>query len=132
MFGLNIWPQQTMSNTWCIQGPAPWQKCCGRPGLPGRLTRTPFVDMLNASEIDKGVRVTRKLFSVCLAAVFALAQDPRGKVVGRVADATGAVVPNAEVRITNENTGVAVAGVCDIEVEVMPRGDPPSSPQTER
>jgi hypothetical protein len=42
-------------------------------------------------------------------AVLAQAQDPRGKVVGRVADATGAVVPNAEVRITNQNTGVAVA-----------------------
>jgi hypothetical protein len=54
-------------------------------------------------------RVTRSLFSVCLVAVLAQAQDPRGKVVGRVADATGAVVPNAEVRITNQNTGVAVA-----------------------
>ena len=37
------------------------------------------------------------------------AQDPRGTILGRVIDATGAVVPNAEVRATNENTGVAAA-----------------------
>lgn len=36
------------------------------------------------------------------------AQDPRGTVLGRVTDSTGAVIPNAEVKITNENTGVAL------------------------
>ncbi len=44
-----------------------------------------------------------------LLAVSSFAQDPRGKVVGRVVDATGAVIPGAEVRIANENTGVAAA-----------------------
>ncbi len=50
-----------------------------------------------------------------LAAAFALAalslnaQDPRGTILGRVTDGTGAVVPNAEVRATNESTGVAAA-----------------------
>ncbi len=37
------------------------------------------------------------------------AQDPRGTILGRVTDGTGAVVPNAEVRATNESTGVAAA-----------------------
>ena len=54
-----------------------------------------------------------RVLGACLLAVLlpamALAQDPRGKVVGRVVDATGAVIPNADIRITNENTGVAAA-----------------------
>ena len=37
------------------------------------------------------------------------AQDSRGTVLGRVSDSTGAVVPNAEVRITNDATGVSAA-----------------------
>ncbi len=36
----------------------------------------------------------------------AAAQDARGTVLGRVTDPSGATVPNAEVRVTNENTGV--------------------------
>lgn len=34
-------------------------------------------------------------------------QDPRGTVLGRVMDSTGAIVPNADVRIVNDSTGVA-------------------------
>lgn len=37
------------------------------------------------------------------------AQDPRGTVSGRVTDSTGAVVPGAEVRIVNDNTGVSAS-----------------------
>ncbi|MBN9662172.1 MAG: TonB-dependent receptor [Acidobacteria bacterium] len=37
------------------------------------------------------------------------AQDPRGTILGRVVDGTGAVVPNAEVKATNDSTGVAVS-----------------------
>ncbi len=37
------------------------------------------------------------------------AQDPRGTVLGRVTDSSGSIVPNAEVRITNDATGVAAA-----------------------
>ncbi len=37
------------------------------------------------------------------------AQDPRGTVLGRVTDSTGAVVPGAEVRIVNDNTGVSAS-----------------------
>jgi hypothetical protein len=44
-----------------------------------------------------------------LTAGSAAAQDARGTVLGRVTDASGAVVPNAEVRITNDSTGVAAA-----------------------
>jgi len=39
----------------------------------------------------------------------AAAQDARGTVLGRVTDASGAIVPNAEIRITNEATGVPVS-----------------------
>ncbi len=44
-----------------------------------------------------------------LCAATILAQDPRGTVLGRVTDVTGAVIPNAEVRITNDNTGVTAS-----------------------
>ncbi|MCL4784468.1 MAG: carboxypeptidase regulatory-like domain-containing protein, partial [Bryobacterales bacterium] len=39
----------------------------------------------------------------------ATAQDARGTVLGRVSDESGSVIPDAEVRITNENTGVVAA-----------------------
>ena len=47
-----------------------------------------------------------------LAAAFlatASAQDPRGTILGRVNDSSGASVPGAEVRAVNENTGVAAS-----------------------
>src|SRR6185369_11833058 len=44
-----------------------------------------------------------------LTTLSAFAQDPRGTVLGRVTDASGAVIAGAEVRITNENTGVAAS-----------------------
>ena len=45
--------------------------------------------------------------ALLMAALPLLSQDPRGTVLGRVSDATGALVPNAEIRILNENTGVS-------------------------
>jgi hypothetical protein len=38
------------------------------------------------------------------------AQDPRGTIVGRVIDRSGAVVPNLEVRATNQETSVVATG----------------------
>ena len=38
----------------------------------------------------------------------AAAQDARGTIVGRVADATGAVIPGADIRVTNTATGVTI------------------------
>lgn len=38
-----------------------------------------------------------------------LAQDPRGTVLGRVTDASGLAVPQSEVRITNDATGVSAS-----------------------
>jgi hypothetical protein len=53
------------------------------------------------------------LATACLVSFFALipatAQDPRGTILGRVIDSSGAAIPNAEVRATNENTGVAAS-----------------------
>jgi hypothetical protein len=42
-------------------------------------------------------------------AIAAHAQDARGTVLGRVTDSSSASVPNADVRITNSNTGVSAA-----------------------
>lgn len=39
----------------------------------------------------------------------AAAQDARGTVLGRVTDSSGSMVPNVEVRITNEATGVPIS-----------------------
>lgn len=36
------------------------------------------------------------------------AQDPRGTILGRVLDQTGVAIPNVSIRITNEETGVAL------------------------
>ncbi|MFN7939072.1 MAG: carboxypeptidase regulatory-like domain-containing protein [Bryobacteraceae bacterium] len=45
----------------------------------------------------------------CLLTNSAFGQDPRGTVLGRVADSSAAVVPDAEVKILNEKTGVVIA-----------------------
>ena len=52
------------------------------------------------------VTLLAALFAVCL---LAQAPDPRGNIVGRVTDPTGAVIPNADVRVTNVATGVVAA-----------------------
>lgn len=44
-----------------------------------------------------------------LAAVPVFSQDPRGFVRGTVSDSTGAVIPGATIRATNEETGVAAS-----------------------
>ncbi len=41
--------------------------------------------------------------------IFLTAQDPRGTILGRITDQTGAVIPNAGVRATNSATGVSAA-----------------------
>ena len=48
---------------------------------------------------------------VLAAAILALgfAQDPRGTILGRVLDSSGAAVAGAEVRALNESTGVAAS-----------------------
>ncbi len=38
-----------------------------------------------------------------------MAQDPRGTILGRVTDPSGAVIPGVEIRATNAQTGVSVA-----------------------
>lgn len=52
----------------------------------------------------------RRLYVMVLFGVLAFAQDPRGRILGRVMDATGAVMPNIPVVATNLETMVAVTG----------------------
>jgi hypothetical protein len=60
--------------------------------------------------------MSRKSFSLALliftVGLFnnAMAQDPRGTILGRVVDASGATVPGANVLVTKTDTGVAVKG----------------------
>src|SRR5512132_2477668 len=51
----------------------------------------------------------RRLAVVLLCGTLCLAQDPRGAIVGRVTDPSGAVMAGAEVRAVNTETGVATA-----------------------
>ncbi len=55
---------------------------------------------------------------LCVAALLLLAvsaplfgQDPRGTMLGKVTDATGAVMPGVEIRVTNAETGVTITSV---------------------
>lgn len=50
------------------------------------------------------------LLSSLILSVSVFAQDPRGAIVGRVTDKTDAVIPDVEVRATNQATGVVAAG----------------------
>src|SRR6516164_1512522 len=67
----------------------------------------------------------RLLFLVTLLAT-AFAQDPRGSIVGRVTDKSGAVLPDVEVRATNRATGVAAvaktSSAGDFNVPFLPPG----------
>jgi hypothetical protein len=58
--------------------------------------------------MTKPVMLKRILIFFCMLLALAgicLGQDPRGTILGRVTDASGAVVPNADVRATNAATG---------------------------
>src|SRR5262245_10039258 len=47
------------------------------------------------------------LFLVCLPAGIASTQSSTSRIEGTVVDASGAVVPNASITVTNEDTGVS-------------------------
>ena len=49
------------------------------------------------------------LLLVTLLTSVVYAQDARGTVLGRVTDSSGASIASVEVRITNQNTGVAAS-----------------------
>lgn len=59
--------------------------------------------MSTPSHLRKNARALALLLAAC-----AIAQEPRGAILGRVVDPTGAVVPNATVKVTNVATGVTV------------------------
>ncbi|MEX2262666.1 MAG: carboxypeptidase regulatory-like domain-containing protein [Bryobacteraceae bacterium] len=54
-----------------------------------------------------------------LAASLALSQSPTGDIAGVVRDATGAVVPNAEIQVVNQNTGERKAAVTNSSGEFV-------------
>lgn len=49
----------------------------------------------------------------CFFVVALLAQDPYGRITGRVVDAGGAVVPGASIRVTNVQTNVVTNAASD-------------------
>src|SRR5437016_426632 len=53
--------------------------------------------------------ITKALFCLAATVLVALSQDTRGTILGRVTDASGGNVANAEVRATNLATGVTVS-----------------------
>jgi hypothetical protein len=57
-----------------------------------------------------GIKIFAFSILVWISAAVLYAQDPRGTIVGRVTDKSGAVVPNLEVRATNQETSVAATG----------------------
>lgn len=50
------------------------------------------------------------LFAAVIVAESVQAQETRGTIIGRITDPSGAVVPGAEVRVTNVATGVSASG----------------------
>ena len=60
--------------------------------------------------MDSRVMIAFLVFAVSLCA-----QDPYGRVTGRVVDSTGAVVRSASVQVTNIETNVASRGVTDLQ-----------------
>src|SRR5687768_1910576 len=48
-------------------------------------------------------------FFVTFCVAIVSAQDPRGSIMGRVTDASNAVIPNVEVRVKNNETGVTAS-----------------------
>jgi hypothetical protein len=56
--------------------------------------------------LGRGIRLLA-LFLFCLPAAMAWAQGSTSRIEGTIIDATGAVVPNASVKATNEDTGVS-------------------------
>ena len=56
-------------------------------------------------------------------------QNPTGTITGRVTDATGSIVPQASITVTNENTGLArettTDDVGDYRVPLLPSASIP-------
>ena len=53
--------------------------------------------------------IRSRILALAMFSAICVAQDPRGTILGRVTDSSGATVPGAEVRAVNENTGVAAS-----------------------
>ena len=69
--------------------------------------------VIRSTRGKKVLPAVARIFILLCSLIFAVAlsaQDPRGTIVGRVTDKTDAVVPNIEVRATNQATGVVVGG----------------------
>jgi len=86
-------------------------------GHPGRsvapfLSHGPYFDILPG--MMKQVRISLVLILAVLT-VTAPAQNPYGRITGRVVDSAGALIPNASVRVVNVDTGVAVSTLTNSE-----------------
>src|SRR5262245_35407161 len=68
-----------------------------------------FTDGVQCLTIRASGVFRMRLSVVLLFAAIAAAQDPRGSIVGRVSDSSGAMIPDIEVRVVNEASGVAAS-----------------------
>ena len=60
--------------------------------------------------MNQRTRISCALLGLAFSTVPGLAQESRGTVLGRITDASGAVVPGAALQITNTQTGVTLKG----------------------
>ena len=56
------------------------------------------------------MRLLTSVVALILAAISATAQTPSASLVGRVTDATGAVIPGVSIKVTNLDTNIAQQG----------------------
>jgi hypothetical protein len=57
--------------------------------------------------VSRNVSMMRWLMALLIGGALCLAQDPRGSILGRITDPSGAVITGAEIRAVNKETGVA-------------------------
>ena len=77
--------------------------------IAGMTVRSQTGEFLRAARTIGALRIATVLGIICLLfSVPAMAQFDTGTITGTVTDATGAIIPNATVIVTNTGTGIEV------------------------